>query len=83
MSMLEVDITIRLQVNDTKDKVSDCLTAIEEAKKLINAKPGYELLRTKRLMITRLARKRRDSVRDLCDPLPPLSIDNPIEPIDD
>ena len=65
MKMLEVTITIKLQVADTDDKLGDCLTAMDSAKKLLDEKPGHELLRMKQVYfgeplvsITRLRRSR-------------------------
>ena len=86
MKMLEVTITIKLQVPDTDDKLGDCLTAMDAAKDLLNEKPGHALLRTHRapfgaplVSITRLRRTERGDVMD-CGPVEPaLAVDTTVE----
>lgn len=86
MKMLEVTITITLQVPDTDDKLGDCLTAMDAGRSLLNEKPGHELLRRRevhsgapRVLITRLRRLGRGGVLDLRESLPPLAVDTAVE----
>lgn len=87
MKMLEVTITIKLQVPDTDDKLGDCLAAMDAAKDLLNEEPGHVLLRTRRqarfgsplVSITRLVRKDRGGIMDAGEPSPPLAVDAPVE----
>lgn len=86
MNMLEVTITVTLQVPDTGDKVGDCLAAMDAAKKLFNEKPGHKLLRVKKawngdplVSITRLRRSFLGGVIGTGGSLEPLCIDVPVE----
>lgn len=86
MKMLEVTITVKLQVPDTDDKLDDCLTAMDAAKDLLNAQPGHVLLRTRQpwmgeplVSITRLRRIGRSHAMDSGEPQPPLSVDAAVD----
>lgn len=86
MDILEVTITIKLQVRDTNDKLADCLAAMDAARALLNNKPGYELLRTKQawnggplVTITKLRRLYEGGVVHYSEPPAPLSIDAQVE----
>ncbi len=85
MKMLEVTITIKLEVPDTDDKLGDCLVAMDAARALLNEKPGHQLLRTKQAWngapLVSIARLRRVSRGAMIDgqSFPPLIIDAPIE----
>lgn len=86
MKTLEVTITIKLQVRDTDDKLGDCLAAMDVARKLLNDKPGHELLRRRQawngaplVTITRLRRTEQGGVMASGEPEPPLSVDALVE----
>jgi len=86
MKMLEVTITITLQVPDTDDKLGDCLTAMDAARDLLSEKAGHELLRTKQtyfgaplVSITRLRRKEQGGLQSCTPPAPPLAVNTSVE----
>lgn len=86
MKMLEVTITITLQVPDTDDKLGDCLTAMDAARNLLSEKAGHELLRTKQVYsgaplvsITRLRRREQGGVRGCGPAASPLAVDTSVE----
>jgi hypothetical protein len=86
MKVLQVTISTTLQVTDTEDKLRDCLTAVDAAKKLLNDRPGYELLSVKEswngaplVSISKLVRASQGGVISSHEPPPPLSIDAQVE----
>jgi len=86
MKMLEVTITIKLQVPDTDDKLGDCLAAMDAAKDLLAETPGHALLRTRQarfggplVSITRLRRMERGGIMDAGESSPPLAVDASVE----
>lgn len=86
MKMLEVTITVTLQIPDTNDKLGDCLTAVDAAKNVLASQPAYDLLRTKpswaghaHVEISRLRRVERRHVGSIPVPLAPLAVDVAVE----
>ncbi len=86
MKMLEVTITIKLQVPDTNDKLSDCLVAMDAARTLLDEEPGHALLRTKQwrfgrpeVFITRLRRTERGGIAERGGNPPPLTVATAVE----
>jgi hypothetical protein len=87
MKTLEVTISITVQVYDTGDKTYDCLVAVDAAKKILEHRPSYDLLRNNRANYgdpqVQIVKLRSMSMGGIVDvgglQAPPLNIEVPVE----